>query len=55
MVQSYLIAQQINEFYLEAFNHALMVVGIVFGVVGVVVPAGIAFFQSRQEDTNSAR
>jgi ABC-type transport system involved in cytochrome bd biosynthesis fused ATPase/permease subunit len=42
------IAQQINGFYLEAFGHALTVVGIVFGLVGVVVPTGIAFFQARQ-------
>lgn len=43
-----MLAEQINQFYLEAFNHALVVVGIVFGVVGVVVPAGIAIFQARQ-------
>lgn len=48
MKEAYLLAQQVNQFYLEAFNHALVVVGIVFGVVGVVVPAGIAYFQSRQ-------
>jgi predicted RNase H-related nuclease YkuK (DUF458 family) len=48
MREAYLLAQQINQFYLDAFNHALVIVGIVFGVVGVVVPAGIAFFQARQ-------
>jgi type II secretory pathway pseudopilin PulG len=48
MKEAYLLAQQVNQFYLEAFNHALVVVGIVFGVVGVVVPAGIAYFQARQ-------
>lgn len=47
-VQSALLAQSINEYYLSAFDHALVVVGLVFGVVGVVVPAGVAFFQARQ-------
>jgi len=48
VVQSALLAQSINEYYLSAFDHALVVVGVVFGVVGVIVPSGIAYFQSRQ-------
>lgn len=48
MKEAVFLAQQINQFYLEAFNHALVVVGIVFGLVGVIVPAGIAIFQARQ-------
>lgn len=48
MVQSALLAQNINEYYLSAFDHALVVVGMVFGVVGVIVPTGIAYFQARQ-------
>lgn len=48
IVQSALLAQNINQFYLSAFDHALAVVGMVFGVVGVIVPTGIAYFQTRQ-------
>lgn len=48
VVEAALLAEHINDYYLDAFNHALVVVGIVFGVVGIVVPAGIAYFQSRQ-------
>ena len=47
MKGSELMAQNINELYQQTFSNVLVVVGIVFGLVGVAVPLIMAFFQSR--------
>ena len=48
VVESIFVLDAVRDFYISAFDHALVVVGVVFGVVGVIVPVGISFFQQRQ-------
>lgn len=45
---SVFILEKMHSYYLSAFDKTLVVVGLVFTLVGVVVPAGISYFQSRQ-------